>query len=59
MARPIAPYAVIGPCQDIEQHDPGRLQLELDSDNGSHDERQAAAAALRRDQIQGSVNTSD
>lgn len=48
IARPILTYAVIGLKQGIEQHDPGHLQLELDPDRMSQDEREAAAAELRR-----------
>ena len=48
IAQPITTYAVIGPLQDGEQTGTAHLRLELDADRMSDEERQSAAAALRR-----------
>jgi PAS domain S-box-containing protein len=47
IAQPVATYAVIGAKQD-EEIATAHLRLELDAERMSLDERQAAAAALRR-----------
>ena len=48
IAQPIATYAVIGLKEDEEQTGSAHLRLELDPERMSQDERQAAAAELRR-----------
>jgi class 3 adenylate cyclase/PAS domain-containing protein len=48
IAQPISTYAVVGLKQEEEQTDSTHLRLELDPERMSQDERQAAAAQLRR-----------
>jgi adenylate cyclase len=48
IAQPVMTYEVLGPKQEAEQAATAHLRLELDADRMSEDERQAAAAALRR-----------
>jgi hypothetical protein len=48
IAQPVATYAVIGAKQDAEEIATAHLRLELDAERMSRDEREAAAAALRR-----------
>ena len=48
IAQPISAYVVVGLKQEEEQTGPTHLRLELDPERMSQDERQAAAAQLRR-----------
>jgi len=48
IAQPVATYAVVGLNQDAEQTGAEHLQLKLEIDRMSGDEREAAADALRR-----------
>ena len=48
IAQPIATYLVVGLKQEEQQTSSARLRLELDPERMSQDERQAAAAQLRR-----------
>jgi adenylate cyclase len=48
IAQPISTFVVVGLKQEEEQTGPTHLRLELDPERMSQDERQAAAAQLRR-----------
>jgi class 3 adenylate cyclase len=48
IAEPVMTYEVIGPKEAAEQTTTAHLRLELDTGRMSEEERQAAAAALRR-----------
>jgi class 3 adenylate cyclase len=48
IAQPVATYAVVGPKRDAEEAATAHLQLKLDADRMSHDERKVAAEALRQ-----------
>ena len=48
IAHPVATYAVLGPKQDAERDVTAHLQLDLDPERMTDDERRAAAEKLRR-----------
>ena len=48
IAYPVATYAVLGPKQDAERDVPAHLQLDLDPERMTDDERRAVAEKLRR-----------
>ena len=48
IAYPVATYAVLGPKQDAERDVTAHLQLDLDPERMTDDERRAAAEKLRR-----------
>jgi PAS domain S-box-containing protein len=48
IAQPVATYSVVGLKRDAEEAATAHLQLKLDADRMSDDERKAAADALRR-----------
>ena len=48
IAYPVATYAVLGPKQDAERDVTAHLQLDLDPERMTDDERRAAAGELRR-----------
>ena len=48
IAHPVATYAVLGPKQDAERDMTAHLQLDLDPERMTDDERRAAAEKLRR-----------
>jgi hypothetical protein len=48
IAQPVATYAVVGLKPDPEEAGTAHLQLKLDADRMSDDERKVAAEALRQ-----------